>query len=253
LTWFSQYTEVEVENTITETTLVGTGFGTATLPANHLIQGSTYRITASGVYADNFGNLSAIRWRVKIGGIELVTDEAINYSFADQITDRPWHLQCQVVIASTSGTTSQARIQGVFNYTNFAGAEVVIPIWSTVTTSITDNNTTRDISVTADMAVATEETFGPLAPVFRFETDAQVIEAANATRFGLAAYFYGQNLGRVFRLAEALEYGMVGINTGILSTEVAPFGGVKESGIGREGSKYGLDEYLETKYLCIGI
>jgi succinate-semialdehyde dehydrogenase/glutarate-semialdehyde dehydrogenase len=107
--------------------------------------------------------------------------------------------------------------------------------------------------VTADMAVATEETFGPLAPVFRFETDAEVIAAANATRFGLAAYFYGQNLGRVFRLAEALEYGMVGINTGILSTEVAPFGGVKESGIGREGSKYGLDEYLETKSLCIGI
>lgn len=107
--------------------------------------------------------------------------------------------------------------------------------------------------VTADMAVATEETFGPLAPIFRFETDAEVIAAANATRFGLAAYFYGQNLGRVFRLAEALEYGMVGINTGILSTEVAPFGGVKESGIGREGSRYGLDEYLETKYLCIGI
>ena len=107
--------------------------------------------------------------------------------------------------------------------------------------------------VTAEMAVATEETFGPLAPVFRFESDAEVIAAANATRFGLAAYFYGQNLGRVFRLAEALEYGMVGINTGILSTEVAPFGGVKESGIGREGSKYGLDEYLETKYLCIGI
>lgn len=107
--------------------------------------------------------------------------------------------------------------------------------------------------VTAEMAVATEETFGPLAPVFRFETDAEVIAAANATRFGLAAYFYGQNLGRVFRLAEALDYGMVGINTGILSTEVAPFGGVKESGIGREGSKYGLDEYLETKYLCIGI
>jgi succinate-semialdehyde dehydrogenase/glutarate-semialdehyde dehydrogenase len=107
--------------------------------------------------------------------------------------------------------------------------------------------------VTATMAVATEETFGPLAPVFRFGTDAEVIAAANATRFGLAAYFYGQNLSRVFRLAEALDYGMVGINTGILSTEVAPFGGVKESGIGREGSKYGLDEYLETKYLCIGI
>ena len=107
--------------------------------------------------------------------------------------------------------------------------------------------------VTAEMAVATEETFGPLAPVFRFETDAEVTAAANATRFGLAAYFYGQNLSRVFRLAEALEYGMVGINTGIISTEVAPFGGIKESGIGREGSRYGLDEYLETKYLCIGI
>lgn len=107
--------------------------------------------------------------------------------------------------------------------------------------------------VTSEMLVATEETFGPLAPIFRFETDAEVIEAANATAFGLASYFYGQNLGRVFRLAEALEYGMVGINTGLISTEVAPFGGVKESGIGREGSKYGLDEYLETKYLCIGI
>ena len=107
--------------------------------------------------------------------------------------------------------------------------------------------------VTADMLVATEETFGPLAPVFRFETDADVIAAANATQYGLAAYFYGQTLSRVFKLAEALEFGMVGINTGIISTEVAPFGGVKESGVGREGSKYGLDEYLETKYLCIGI
>ena len=107
--------------------------------------------------------------------------------------------------------------------------------------------------VTASMAVATEETFGPLAPVFRFDTDAEVIAAANATRFGLAAYFYGQNLSRVFKLAEALEYGMVGINTGIISTEVAPFGGIKESGIGREGARVGLDEYLETKYLCIGI
>ena len=107
--------------------------------------------------------------------------------------------------------------------------------------------------VTADMAVAREETFGPLAPVFRFERDADAIAAANATEFGLAAYFYGQNLSRVFRIAEALDYGIVGINSGLISTEIAPFGGVKESGIGREGSKYGLDEYLETKYLCIGI
>ena len=105
--------------------------------------------------------------------------------------------------------------------------------------------------VTAKMLVAEEETFGPMAPIFRFHDDEEVIAAANATNYGLAAYFYGQNLTRVFRLAEALEYGMVGINTGLISTEVAPFGGVKESGLGREGSRYGLEEYLEIKYLSI--
>jgi succinate-semialdehyde dehydrogenase / glutarate-semialdehyde dehydrogenase len=107
--------------------------------------------------------------------------------------------------------------------------------------------------VTADMAVAREETFGPLAPLFRFNDEAEVIRQANDTEFGLAAYFYARDLGRVFRVAEALEYGMVGINTGVISTEVAPFGGMKSSGLGREGSKYGLDEYLEIKYLCMGI
>jgi succinate-semialdehyde dehydrogenase/glutarate-semialdehyde dehydrogenase len=107
--------------------------------------------------------------------------------------------------------------------------------------------------VTADMAVAREETFGPLAPLFRFEDEAEVVRQANDTEFGLAAYFYARDLGRVFRVAEALEYGMVGINTGVISTEVAPFGGMKSSGLGREGSKYGLDEYLEIKYLCLGI
>ncbi len=107
--------------------------------------------------------------------------------------------------------------------------------------------------VTADMAVAREETFGPLAPLFRFSDEAEVIRQANDTEFGLAAYFYARDLGRVFRVAEALEYGMVGINTGVISTEVAPFGGMKSSGLGREGSKYGLDEYLEIKYLCMGI
>nr|WP_298115270.1 NADP-dependent succinate-semialdehyde dehydrogenase [uncultured Pseudomonas sp.] len=107
--------------------------------------------------------------------------------------------------------------------------------------------------VTADMAVAREETFGPLAPLFRFSDEAEVIRQANDTEFGLAAYFYARDLGRVFRVAEALEYGMVGINTGLISTEVAPFGGMKSSGLGREGSKYGLDEYLEIKYLCLGI
>ena len=108
------------------------------------------------------------------------------------------------------------------------------------------------IDVTPAMAVAREETFGPVAPLFRFETEAEAIALANDTEFGLAAYFYGRDVGRIWRVAEALEYGIVGINTGIISTEVAPFGGVKESGLDREGSKYGLEEFLEIKYLCLG-
>lgn len=106
--------------------------------------------------------------------------------------------------------------------------------------------------VTTEMAVATEETFGPVAPLFRFKDEAEAIEMANATEFGLAAYFYSQSLGRVWRVSEAVEYGIVGINTGIISTEVAPFGGMKSSGIGREGSKYGIEDFLEIKYLCMG-
>jgi succinate-semialdehyde dehydrogenase / glutarate-semialdehyde dehydrogenase len=106
--------------------------------------------------------------------------------------------------------------------------------------------------VTPAMAVAREETFGPVAPLFRFRSEREAIELANDTEFGLAAYFYGRDIGRIWRVAEALEYGIVGINTGIISTEVAPFGGVKESGLGREGSKYGLEEFLEIKYLCLG-
>jgi len=106
--------------------------------------------------------------------------------------------------------------------------------------------------VTPDMAVAKEETFGPLAPLFRFKTDAEAIRLANDTEFGLAAYFYSRDIGRIFRIAEGLEYGIVGINEGIISTEVAPFGGVKQSGLGREGSKYGIEDYLEVKYLCLG-
>ncbi|MEE4378549.1 MAG: NADP-dependent succinate-semialdehyde dehydrogenase [Candidatus Competibacteraceae bacterium] len=106
--------------------------------------------------------------------------------------------------------------------------------------------------VTADMAVAREETFGPVAPLFRFKTEQEAVRMANATEFGLASYFFSRDLGRVWRVAEGLEYGMVGINSGLISTEIAPFGGVKESGIGREGSKYGIDEYQEIKYLCMG-
>jgi succinate-semialdehyde dehydrogenase/glutarate-semialdehyde dehydrogenase len=105
--------------------------------------------------------------------------------------------------------------------------------------------------VTTDMLIAREETFGPVAPLFSFATEAEAIRMANDTEFGLAAYVYTRDLGRSWRVPEALEYGMVGLNTGLISTEVAPFGGIKESGMGREGSRYGLDDYLETKYLCI--
>lgn len=106
--------------------------------------------------------------------------------------------------------------------------------------------------VDSSMLIAREETFGPVAPLFRFDDEADVIRQANDTEFGLAAYFYARDLSRVFRVAEALEYGMVGVNTGLISTEVAPFGGMKASGLGREGSKYGMDEYLEIKYVCLG-
>jgi succinate-semialdehyde dehydrogenase/glutarate-semialdehyde dehydrogenase len=106
--------------------------------------------------------------------------------------------------------------------------------------------------VTTEMAVTREETFGPVAPLFRFSDEAEAIRMANDTEFGLAAYFYSRDVGRIWRVAEGLEYGIVGINEGIISNEVAPFGGVKESGIGREGSKYGMDDFLEIKYLCLG-
>jgi succinate-semialdehyde dehydrogenase/glutarate-semialdehyde dehydrogenase len=106
--------------------------------------------------------------------------------------------------------------------------------------------------VTPAMMVSQEETFGPLAPLFRFKSEAELIALANGTPYGLASYFYSRDIGRVWRIAEALEYGIVGINTGLISTEVAPFGGMKESGLGREGSRYGIEEFVEVKYLCMG-
>jgi succinate-semialdehyde dehydrogenase/glutarate-semialdehyde dehydrogenase len=129
--------------------------------------------------------------------------------------------------------------------------------------SLTQNTRSEDLGsnfyspavltgVAPDMAIAGEEIFGPVATVIRFTDEAEAVRIANDTPFGLAAYFYARDIGRVWRVAEALEYGMVGINEGIISTEVAPFGGVKESGIGREGSKYGIEEFLEIKYLCMG-
>jgi succinate-semialdehyde dehydrogenase/glutarate-semialdehyde dehydrogenase len=106
-------------------------------------------------------------------------------------------------------------------------------------------------NVAPDALVANEETFGPLAPVFRFKDEAEVIKLANNSPFGLASYFYARDMGRVWRVAEALESGMVGVNTGLITTEVAPFGGVKESGLGREGSRHGMEEYVEIKYVMM--
>jgi succinate-semialdehyde dehydrogenase/glutarate-semialdehyde dehydrogenase len=105
---------------------------------------------------------------------------------------------------------------------------------------------------TSDMVCAKEETFGPFAPIFRFKTEQEAIDAANNTEFGLASYFYSRDIGRIHRVMESLEYGMVGVNVGILATEHVPFGGVKQSGLGREGSHYGMDDYVEVKYVCMG-
>jgi succinate-semialdehyde dehydrogenase/glutarate-semialdehyde dehydrogenase len=106
--------------------------------------------------------------------------------------------------------------------------------------------------VTPEMKVSREETFGPVAPLFRFKDEADALRLANSTEFGLAAYFYSRDVGRVFRVAEGIESGIVGVNTGIISNEVAPFGGVKQSGLGREGSRYGVEDFLEIKYVCLG-
>ena len=103
------------------------------------------------------------------------------------------------------------------------------------------------------MNVATEETFRPLAPLFRFETEEEVVARANDTIFGLASYFYARDISRITRVQEALEYGIVGVNTGIISTEVAPFGGIKQSGLGREGSRHGIEDFLEMKYVCLSV
>ena len=106
--------------------------------------------------------------------------------------------------------------------------------------------------VDSSMKVASEETFGPLAPIFKFSTEQEAIDMANDTEFGLASYFYTSNVNRKLLVSEALDYGMVGVNEGVISNEVAPFGGVKESGLGREGSHYGIDDFLELKYICMG-
>jgi succinate-semialdehyde dehydrogenase/glutarate-semialdehyde dehydrogenase len=108
-------------------------------------------------------------------------------------------------------------------------------------------------NVSSQMLITQEETFGPVAPVIPFESDEEVVQMANNSPFGLASYFYSRDIGRIWKVAEALDYGMVGVNTGLITNEVAPFGGIKQSGLGREGSVYGMDEYLEMKYVCVGL
>ena len=108
-------------------------------------------------------------------------------------------------------------------------------------------------NVSSDMLITYEETFGPIAPIIPFKHDDEVIKLANNSQYGLASYFYSRDIGRIWKVAEALDYGIVGVNTGVISNEVAPFGGVKQSGLGREGSIYGMDEYLELKYVCLGL
>jgi len=182
----------------------------------------------AGVYDEFARRLAAAVDRLRVGdGLEegVTTGPLINRDAVEKVRE---HIQDAVEGGATVVTGGKPR-EGLF-------------FEPTVVTGITDG-----------MKVANEETFGPLAPLFRFETEEEAVERANATIFGLAAYFYARDIGRITRVQEALEYGIVGVNTGIISTEVAPFGGVKQSGLGREGSRHGIEDYLEMKYICLSV
>ncbi|WJS83337.1 NAD-dependent succinate-semialdehyde dehydrogenase [Paracoccus sp. TOH] len=182
----------------------------------------------SGVYDEFAKRLAAAVDKLRVGdGLDegVTTGPLINQDAVEKVRE---HIQDAVAGGATVVTGGKPR-DGLF-------------FDPTVVTGITDK-----------MKVATEETFGPLAPLFRFETEEEAVERANATIFGLASYFYARDIGRITRVQEALEYGIVGVNTGIISTEVAPFGGVKQSGLGREGSRHGIEDYLEMKYICLSI
>ncbi|WBU64508.1 NAD-dependent succinate-semialdehyde dehydrogenase [Paracoccus aerodenitrificans] len=182
----------------------------------------------SGVYEAFAEKLAAAVAKLRVGdGMEdgVTTGPLINESAVEKVEE---HI-ADVVDGGGKVVTGGKRKDGLF-------------FEPTVVTGVTDK-----------MKVATEETFGPLAPLFRFDTEEEAIEKANNTIFGLACYFYARDVGRVTRVQEALEYGIVGVNTGIISTEVAPFGGVKQSGLGREGSRHGMEDYLEMKYICLSI
>ncbi|MEE2861207.1 MAG: NAD-dependent succinate-semialdehyde dehydrogenase [Pseudomonadota bacterium] len=182
----------------------------------------------SGVYDAFAEKLAAAVDRLSVGdGLQegTTTGPLINESAVEKVED---HIR-DVLDGGGRVVTGGKRMDGLF-------------FQPTVVTGVTDA-----------MKVSTEETFGPLAPLFRFETEDEVVAKANDTIFGLASYFYARDIGRITRVQEALEYGIVGVNTGLISTEVAPFGGVKQSGLGREGSHHGLDDYLEMKYICLSV
>nr|WP_111297666.1 NAD-dependent succinate-semialdehyde dehydrogenase [Paracoccus saliphilus] len=182
----------------------------------------------SGVYDDFAKKLAAAVDKLRVGdGLEegTTTGPLINEKAVEKVEE---HIR-DVLDGGGEVVTGGKRKEGLF-------------FEPTVMTGVKD-----------DMKVSTEETFGPLAPLFRFETEDEVIQKANDTIFGLASYFYARDIGRITRVQEALEYGIVGVNTGIISTEVAPFGGVKQSGLGREGSRHGMDDYLEMKYICLSV
>jgi len=143
-------------------------------------------------------------------------------------------------------------VSSILNEATAKGAKVLTGGASDKTDGVNFFKPTVLVDVDDSMEVYNEEIFGPIAPLFKFATEEEAIRIGNDTPFGLSAYFYARDIGRVWRVSEGLDYGIVGVNEGIISTEVAPFGGVKESGIGREGSKYGIDDYLEIKYLCMG-
>ncbi|MFN3401828.1 MAG: aldehyde dehydrogenase family protein, partial [Ferrovibrio sp.] len=181
-----------------------------------------------GVYDAFAQKLAAAVDKLRVGdGLEdgVTTGPLINEAAVDKVED---HIR-DVLDGGGQIVTGGKRIEGLF-------------FQPTVMTGVKD-----------DMKVSTEETFGPLAPLFRFETEDEVIAKANDTIFGLAAYFYARDIGRITRVQEELEYGIVGVNTGIISTETAPFGGVKQSGLGREGSRHGADDFLEMKYICLSV
>ncbi|GGF52805.1 NAD-dependent succinate-semialdehyde dehydrogenase [Paracoccus acridae] len=182
----------------------------------------------AGVYDAFAQKLAAAVDKLRVGdGLEdgVTTGPLINEDAVEKVEE---HIR-DVLDGGGQVVTGGERMEGLF-------------FKPTVVTGVTDR-----------MKVATEETFGPLAPLFRFETEEEVVQKANDTIFGLASYFYARDIGRITRVQEALEYGIVGVNTGIISTEVAPFGGVKQSGLGREGSRHGIEDYLELKYICLSL